>query len=73
MSITTQIMILQSSDQILDCVSNEIKAMDSQIIYILKKENPKIESFPPSANLALDNIYLIVYDKFYFFIILIKR
>ena len=26
------------------------------ITWILKKENPKIESFPPSPNLVLDNI-----------------
>ena len=27
------------------------------IMMVLKKENPKIESFPPSADLALDNAH----------------
>ena len=32
------------------------------ITWILQKENPKIELFPPSADLALDNIriYIII-------------
>ena len=30
------------------------------ITWTLKKENPKLESFPPSADLGLDNIYPVV-------------
>ena len=35
------------------------------ITRILKKENPKIESFPPSADLALDNIKVYIYVLFW--------
>ena len=31
------------------------------ITWILKKENPKIESFPPSADLDLGYIYIYIY------------
>ena len=31
------------------------------ITWILKKENSEIESFPPSADLPLDNIYIYIY------------
>ena len=30
------------------------------ITWILKTENPKIESFPPSADLILNNIYIYI-------------
>ena len=39
------------------------------IMWILKKENPKIESLPPSANLALDNIYIYIYIYIYKWIV----
>ena len=32
------------------------------ITWILKKENPKIELFPPLADLALNNIYIYIYE-----------
>ena len=33
------------------------------IIWTLEKENPKIESFPPSVDLALDNVRIYLYIK----------
>ena len=38
------------------------------ITWILKKENPKIESFLPSTDLALDNIYIYTYIYTYQYI-----
>ena len=37
------------------------------ITWILLKENPKIESFPPLADLALDNIRVYIYIYIYIF------
>ena len=31
------------------------------ITWIVKKENPKIESFQPSTDSALDNVYIYIY------------
>ena len=38
------------------------------ITWILKKENPKIESFPSSADLALDNNIYYIYIYIYIYI-----
>ena len=43
------------------------------IKWILKKENPKIESFPPLADLALDNIYIYIHTGWNDKIVVLKK